>query len=268
MGRDLRHGDREPGRHGPKVVPTNTISAIGPQILLYIGHDRSNSSEAPEIAVKRAENSRLTRSEHIDTRANQMREVLAPTPVASRNITHPKMVVELASSCTVESRGAARRVGHKVRWWLERLGAREALLVHASEVHVPGNVHRLRVLPPQSVHLLYVVRVRAICEGIVGRRRLRRSLRCKRAVCLGRRGGAAKRDTGKPLEGAHRAGEHVCGRAVVASTTSTEANGRGRVGGGCVERREDEWNYVESRARTRADPAGGASAERTARPTL
>ena len=112
------------------------------------------------------------------------------------------MVIELSSSSAVQRRSAAGRHGINIGWRLEGLRAREALLVHAGEVDVPRDVDGLGILPPEPVHLLDVVGVRAIREGVVRRGRFCGRGGGERAVDLRR---AAQGDVGETPEDACRA---------------------------------------------------------------
>ena len=123
--------------------------------------------------------------------------------------THLQVVVKLSSSACMQSRCAISRGGDQVGWGLESLMAREAL-VHAGKVDIPGRVHRLGILPPKSVHLLDVVGVRAICEGVVRGRRLRGRERAGKGLHEGLHAVPVARpvqslhDTGKTSEPVHR----------------------------------------------------------------
>ena len=114
-----------------------------------------------------------------------------------------QMVVKLRTTVCVESGCAIG--GRDGRRGLEGLEARQAL-VHARKVDVPGRMHRLGILPPQPVHLLDVVRVRPVCEGVVGRRRGRRRERAHEglhAVAVARPV-QGLHDTGQTSEPVHR----------------------------------------------------------------
>ena len=91
---------------------------------------------------------------------------------------HLQVVVKFCTAVSVKCGSPIGRSDSRGR--LESLVARQAL-VHAREVDVPGRVHRLGILPPEPVHLLDVVRVRAVREGVVGRRGLRGRRRRERA---------------------------------------------------------------------------------------
>lgn len=86
-----------------------------------------------------------------------------------------QVIIEFCSLAGFQSRRASNR---QKRWGrLECLLARETT-VHSREVDIPGNMDRLWVLFPVTIHLVDVIRVGSVCKGIVGRRR---SSRCKTA---------------------------------------------------------------------------------------
>lgn len=77
-----------------------------------------------------------------------------------------QVVVQLGTSTRVKGWCAVSGRGNEIGRWLEGLLARQAF-VHAREVGVPRDVHGLGVLPPVPVHLLYVVGISAVREGVV-----------------------------------------------------------------------------------------------------
>lgn len=94
-----------------------------------------------------------------------------------------EMVVELGTSSGVYRRVSADCSASEDAWRrLEGLIAREAL-VHAGEICIPGGVHGLGVLPPVPVHLLRIVGVGAVCERVVGGRRLGGGEMASRSRC-------------------------------------------------------------------------------------
>ena len=113
--------------------------------------------------------------------------------------THLQMVIKLALASMESWRHAVGR--QQARGRRESLAARQAL-GEAGEVDVPGGVDGVRVLLPKTVHLVGVVRVRAIREWVVRGRRLRggrRELPADRAGRETRPRGASAESSGGAL---------------------------------------------------------------------
>ena len=139
---------------------------------------------------------------------------------------HLQVVVKFCTAVSVKCGSPIGRSDSRGR--LESLVARQAL-VHAREVDVPGRVHRLGILPPEPVHLLDVVRVRPVREGVVGRRRRGRRERARkwRRPVEEARPVQGLHDTGETSEPVHRwtSLAVVWGTRVVGSNGSTTWRG-------------------------------------------
>lgn len=88
-----------------------------------------------------------------------------------------QVIIKFCSLAGFQSRRASDR---EKRWGrLECLLARKTT-VHSREVDIPRNMDRFWVLFPVTIHLVDVIRVGSVSEGIVGRRRSSRRKAARR----------------------------------------------------------------------------------------
>jgi hypothetical protein len=82
-------------------------------------------------------------------------------------VPHLEMVVKFTPTADVQRWSTIRWNREVTGRRLEGLRASQAL-VEAGKIDIPGDMHRLGVLPPMSVHFLCVVCICSVCKRIVG----------------------------------------------------------------------------------------------------
>jgi hypothetical protein len=94
-----------------------------------------------------------------------------PLPICTIREPDLEVIIEFSAAKGLKGGSPAHGCIRDDRRRLESFVARKTL-VHARKVDIPRGVNRLGILLPMPVHLLHIIRIRTVCERIVGGRRL------------------------------------------------------------------------------------------------